>query len=70
MLEDSKILGAPVYDPTVKKHIGFVDMLDIVAAIVGLLDSVGDWRTHGLKVLAKYNHPPISFSGVCVLYVE
>jgi predicted transcriptional regulator len=50
LLDDNRILGAPVYDATAKKHVGFVDMLDIVAAIVRLIDSVGDRRTRGVNV--------------------
>jgi hypothetical protein len=37
-LVDAKIRAAPIYDPAEQKYVGFVDMLDLTAAIVELLE--------------------------------
>lgn len=38
-LVDAKIRAAPIFDEAEKKYIGFVDMLDLTAAIVELVDA-------------------------------
>jgi len=42
ILAENDILSAPVFDPETKEYIGFVDVMDILRAIIGLYSEASD----------------------------